>query len=359
MTDLLDHDLLPRHNDRDPHRSVAGQHLLGGGQSCGDTHTGNAAVDLLATDQCRTESHISYVGGDLLPIGQGLSASHCCPADGDLLPPTNGEATPKARSSAAPSPTRTLVGATPMDRASGWAELRVLADLFDRAQLERIAVANIIRPATKGGNIDATFFAEHLARLEATEHQALLMMKRCYRRVVPAEIRDWQKAERGIGEPLLARFLGHLGDPLIATPHWWEGTGSNRTLMVGEPYERTVSQLWQFCGHGDPHRRKTRGMTADEALALGNPRLKMLVHLIAEGCMKQKDSGARYRGVYDDTREAVTDKVHSVECVRCGPSGKPAQVGSPWNPGHQHAHALRIVGKEVLRDLWLLRKANP
>lgn len=32
--------------------------------------------------------------------------------------------------------------------------------------------------------------------------------------------------------------------------------------------------------------------------------------------------------------------------------GKPAQPGTPWNPGHQHAHALRVTGKEILRDLW-------
>lgn len=68
--------------------------------------------------------------------------------------------------------------------------------------------------------------------------------------------------------------------------------------------------------------------------------------------MKQ-GADKHYRQFYDWARAVAADKVHAVECVRCGPSGKPAQPGTPWNPGHQHAHALRIVGKELLRDLWL------
>ncbi len=64
--------------------------------------------------------------------------------------------------------------------------------------------------------------------------------------------------------------------------------------------------------------------------------------------------GAELTGVSPLTKEAVADKTHTVECVRCGPSGKPAQPGSPWSKGHQHAHALRVVGKEILRDLWVV-----
>ena len=228
------------------------------------------------------------------------------------------------------------------------------ADLFDRAQLERIAVGNLIRSPLQGGNIDPIFFGEHLARLEVVEHQARLMMRRTYKRIVPPELRAWQKASRGVGDDLFARLLGHLGDPYIATPHYWEGTGKDRTLMVEEPRVRTIGQLWQYAGHGDPHRRKTKGMTAEEAFALGSPMVKMLVHLNAEACMKQP-AGSHYREVYVSTRAKVLDKVHSVPCVRCGPSGKPAPEGSPWSLGHQHAHALRIVGKELLRDMWLAR----
>ena len=168
----------------------------------------------------------------------------------------------------------------------------------------------------------------------------------------PPSLRNLQNTEPGLGEDSFARILGHLGDPLIATPHWWEGTGSNRVLMQGDPYVRTVSQLWQYCGHGRPG-RVSKGASAAELAALGSPTLKMLLHLQATWCMRHK---GRYRDLYVSTREAVKDKTHSVPCVRCGPSGRPAAEGTPWPIGHQHAHALRIVGKEILRDMWLARK---
>ena len=235
-----------------------------------------------------------------------------------------------------------------MCNTSGWVELRICADLFARAQAERIAVANLLRTT------DKDVFGHHLAALEHTEHQAKLMLRRCYKRVAPPELRELQKNTPGLGEDSFARILGHLGDPYIATPHWWEGTGTNRVLMQGEPYIRTISQLWSYCGHGDPTRKKHKGMTADEAFAMGSPSLKMLVHLQAEWCMKQKD-GTPFRDIYTEARAKAEDKAHAVECVRCGPSGKPAQPGTPWSKAHQHAHALRIVGKEILRAMWLAR----
>lgn len=246
------------------------------------------------------------------------------------------------------------IGVASTQTQCAWAELRIAADLFDRSQQERIATANIIRRPAEGGNIDPMFFQAHLERLEETEHQARLLLRRTYRRVVPAELRQWQKESKGVGEDLLARLLGHLGDPYVAIPHYWEGTGANRQLMVEPPRVRTISQLWQYAGHGDASRRKVRGMTAEEAFGLGSPRVKMILHLNAEACMKQSD-GSHYRDVYTATRAKVADKVHTAECIRCGPSGKPAQPGTTWNPGHQHAHALRIVGKELLRDMWLVR----
>ena len=65
----------------------------------------------------------------------------------------------------------------------------------------------------------------------------------------------------------------------------------------------------------------------------------------------------RYRDVYVSAREAADGRLHTAECVRCGPSGRPARPGSPWSNGHAHAHALRIVGKELLRDMWISRHA--
>jgi Zn ribbon nucleic-acid-binding protein len=228
-----------------------------------------------------------------------------------------------------------------------WLELRIWAEQFEDAQKARIAATN---RAERGG-VDPVIYSDYLDSLAQAEHVCKLHLAKCYRRVVPAPIREWQKSTLGLGQHSIARLLGNLGHPVHAIPHHWEGTGSARTLVSDPPYARTLHQLWQFCGHGAPGARR-RGMSADEIGQLGNPKLKTLVHLNAESCMKTLTSP--YRAVYDRVRDQSEDKVHSVECVRCGPSGKPAQVGSPWSKAHQHAHALRIVGKELLRDLWIV-----
>ena len=332
---LLDRDLATDHRRPETHRPNVGGDLLPSVQRRVDIHRRVDAGHLLATDHRTNDAQVRNVGGD-----------PSCPAAIEESKPNDGPPPGTI-------PTQPTVNAQ-THTPTGWVELRMAADLFDRAQLERIAVGNLIRSPLQGGNIDPIFFGEHLARLEVVEHQARLMMRRTYKRIVPPELRAWQKASRGVGDDLFARLLGHLGDPYIATPHYWEGTGKKRTLMVEEPRVRTIGQLWQYAGHGDPHRRKTKGMTAEEAFALGSPMVKMLVHLNAEACMKQP-AGSHYREVYVATRAKVLDKVHSTACVRCGPSGKPAAEGSPWSLGHQHAHALRIVGKELLRDMWLAR----
>ena len=290
----------------------------------------------LPADHRPSDTHGCAVGGHLLTTGHGPTDTQPTNAGGELLDPST---------TLRPNP----------KTASGWVELRIAADLFHRAQQERIAVANVIRRPADGGNVDPMFFAPHLERLEAVEHEAKLLLGRVYRRVVPPELRAWQADSPGVGPHLFARLLGHLGDPCISTPHYWEGTGTNRTLMVEPARLRTVGQLWQYCGHGAPARR-TRGMSADDLAAHGSPLLKMLVHLNAEACMKRAN-GTRYRDVYVSAREAADGRLHTAECVRCGPSGRPARPGSPWSNGHAHAHALRIVGKELLRDMWISRHA--
>lgn len=247
----------------------------------------------------------------------------------------------------------------------GWLELRIFAEMFHDAQEHRIANVN---RALRGG-VDPSLYADVIKLYEATEHQVELAMWRCYRRVVPRELVAWQKEERGVGEHLLARFLGHLGDPYVATPAFWStdppenhicdplrcGDGAKRHLVQGEPFVRSISQLWSYCGHGDPTRKPVKGMSADDAMAMGNPTCKMLLHLLAESAMKQKAVPGKYRLVYEDARVKYDGRTHAVECRRCGPSGKPAQVGSIWSGAHQHAAALRLIGKEMLRDMWLIR----
>lgn len=306
--------------------------LLDPGQVVGDNHKLTAGVEPLATDQVPSDTHSRFVGGDPSTPGHGCTETHISRAEGDSQPLVQGIREPHFA-------------------VDGWLELRIWCEQLEDAMAARIAAVN---RAERGG-VDPVIYEQYIAALTNAEHVCELAMRRCYRRVAPPEIVAWQKSERGIGDKLTARLLGHLGDPCIATPHHWEGTGTNRVLVADEPFQRTVSQLWQYCGVGDPTRRKTKGMTADEAFALGNPTIKMLLHLHAECCVKA--GSGTYRDIYDDAREQYADRVHATDCVRCGPSGKPALVGSPWSKGHQHAAALRKVAKEILRDLWRVRHA--
>jgi hypothetical protein len=303
----------------------------------------NASQAILrAATNDRSPGSLTLVTSQSDHVNHGGSAGDD-PLDPDHCAPVTQRTTVGVDPSSQPA---TKVGPLTTARPStGWLELRIWAEMFHDAQQARIAATN---RAERGG-VDADIYAAYLDSLTVAEHQCKLALRRCYRRVVPESIREWEKASKGVGIDRLARLLGHLGHPRIATPHHWEGAGAQRTLIADSPFERTVSQLWQYCGVGRPE-RKRKGMTADELAAQGNPTLKPQIWLASVECMKCMTSP--YRAVYEDAREAYVDKLHSVECVRCGPSGKPALEGSPWCPGHQHAAALRKVGKEILRDLW-------
>lgn len=347
--------------------------------------------------------------------------THSSPAG---TPPTTSETQPRAGSSGATfvDPPARSSSTNHLAGAGGFHNLRVWADSYADASAHEIVLANRFRQC------DPAMYEDQLAAVTHAKKAIKKALLAEYRNAVPQPIRDWQKYHRGIGDHLLARLLGRIGHPRIAEPYHWEGTGTNRKLVADAPYERTVAQLWAYCGHGDPARRKRKGMTADEAFALGSPDAKMLVWNLAVACMKQVpkvpldgdgtdqtsggdqgfivgaevhdpsyhphesqtdlagvvilDSHARgdtqspravervahsgdethepggdpylYRHIYDLRRLQTHDRTHTNECARCGPSGRPAPVGSPWSKAHQQADALRIVGKNLLRDLWIV-----
>ncbi|MCR4338565.1 MAG: hypothetical protein NUW01_01620 [Gemmatimonadaceae bacterium] len=174
----------------------------------------------------------------------------------------------------------------------------------------------------------------------------------------------WVETVPGVGPHSCAVVVGMLnGDPAVAYPIRREGPrGASRWIME-EPFERTLAQLWQYCGYGDPTVRRYAGMPQDAALRLGNPLLKSQLHLMAEDAVKcngAPDKNGRerplspYRAVYDARRAETADRLHERSCSRCGPSGHPAQPGSPWSKKHQMFDAHRILLKYgFLKDLRL------
>ena len=222
--------------------------------------------------------------------------------------------------------------------------LRFSAEYFYDIQKSRIATGNKISAGVRLGVVDPTLFAHHMDAYNHNEVDASKVMRKAFRQAVP-HLSAWQKEQPGIGEHLLARLIGVIGEPSWAFPHHWEGEGANRKLIEDAPYRRTVSRLWSYCGVGDPTRKRRSGMKAEDALKLGSPHAKMLCRLIAESTMKQVGSlgddegkGARrrskYRDLYDERKESTEDR--------------------EWTDMHRHNDALRIVSKEILKDLWVV-----
>lgn len=312
-----------------------------------------------------------------------------------------GQASPVAKTEPAPMPLSPL--ADPL--------LALSADVLSDLEKVRIANENRLRQLTRSAedsdgetrgfgldesHPDVARLAALVDMLGQAEHQATLNLGRMVRK---HPLGPWLAAQRGIGEKQGARLLAAIGDPYIRP----EIVREDGTVEPSRP--RLVSELWALCGYhviktpvGSQVLRDSQwhiaadgsNSSADHLVSAtqtilvggeqnghpGHPAFathapsagvapkrargqkanwsataKMRAYLVAESCMKQP-SGSRYRDVYEATRAKYAEAAHAVECVRCGPKGKPAQPGSALSEGHKHARALRAVAKEVLRDLW-------
>lgn len=229
--------------------------------------------------------------------------------------------------------------------------LRIWTKMLEDAQNLRIAMENRVRRAP---SIDSEELKPLLDQARATEDYAKRGLRAAFRTEVPEAIREWQSEERGIGEHLLAKLLGYIGHPRIAYPHHWEGEGEDRELIADEPFERTVSDLWSYCGYGDPDRKRRKGMSAEAAMALGNPEAKKTVHLLAEGCVK---AGVRKNELVDDSDGYDLENRYPIANygkVYLSRRHETLNSDRDWTDGHMHNDALRIVKKEILRDLWIV-----
>jgi hypothetical protein len=166
------------------------------------------------------------------------------------------------------------------------------------------------------------------------ERAYLKAVRSVYRSTVPENIKEWQESVPGIGDLLIAELIGIIGDPRVAEPRFYVQQGDKTVLATGEPYIRNVRQLYGYVGHGDPERRRRRGMTAEDAKAAGDPIAKRTVHLLAEACVKV--GKGPYNELYYNRKDKYTE------------------AHPEWSKGHCHNAALRVVGKAIVRDLWRL-----
>lgn len=297
------------------------------------THKAAAALGSdLPADHGENDAHLSSVGGDQTEDGSAANVSPA-PICGSLADPFLALAAD-------------IVDDLERTRIANENRLRMLT----RSEVDEDGVMRGLAMDERDPNVART--AALVEMLAKAEHQAVLNLNKLLRE---HPLGPWIKQQKGVGEKTAARLLAVVGDPYL-------------NMQTGEI--RTVSQLWAYCGHGDPGRRKRKGMTQDELFALGNPTAKKRTWLIATAILKAGGgeekaivlapegpaSSASLAATYYARKSATEGREHAAECVRCGPSGKPALPGSPWSDAHRHADALRIVGKEFLRQLWLEAK---
>lgn len=314
--------------------------------------------------QRSADTHRADAAADDFPGGHPLCDAHDLTAAGDqALPAAIQGATPIAASPLAVGPA--VLAPWPEEPIR---DLAAAADTLHDIERLRIASENRLRQFTRGaGEADkdgkqrgfgwdlrspavvamATLVASMLCSSDVVEpilgktpkkkgccleHDAERNLLRALR---AHPLGPWVQEQRGIGPKQGARLIAVISDPYMR-PAMLLPDGSWEAAR-----RRTVSELWSYCGLRPGQKRK-RGERANWSSAA-----KMRAWNVSVSMLK-----AGNREAYDKRKAATEGRLHAGECVRCGPSGKPAQPGTPWSDGHRHQDALRYVSKEVLKELW-------
>lgn len=172
-----------------------------------------------------------------------------------------------------------------------------------------------------------------------------------YRRIAPAAIQRYQKDTIGLGEAGIAQLVGTVGDFISYTEAWWEESGTTededgvkvpkRVLRTGAKVSCGVRDIYAYCGMGDPALRRRRGTTQEENLRAGSPFAKRTAWLVAKTALRQnggEDKNGKARPItpyYGAYRVA-----------------KDAKLAEGWTKGHAENHAVRVVAKCILKDIW-------
>lgn len=235
----------------------------------------------------------------------------------------------------------------------------LIAELIDDIEDIRIAAENRLRSLTDTDNNgyglqdDDPLVIQVRAHVEQLQDREKQMIKNLERSVEAHPLGGWITAQKGIGYKQAGRLLARIGDPYWNSGYYDTGEKKPNGDPVMKAYDRprTVSELWAYCGYhvvngaAPRHQKGVQGNWNDTA--------RMRLWNITGACLKAQ---GHYADIYYAAKEKYENAVHHGECKRCGPSGKPALAGSPLSDGHRHARALRIMGKEILKDLWLESK---
>jgi len=240
-----------------------------------------------------------------------------------------------------------------------WARLTIAADQVDDIEAVRKSTANRLRSLTipveipkSGITIDkagegtpeAIALASQLEVFQMAEKTAVLELNRAMR---AHPLSGWVKEGMGVGTKSVARLLGSIGDP-----------ASRYDPEAEEVVERTVGQLWSYCGYGDAEKQKRRkGVQSN-----WNSEAKMRVHIIADAAFKPRcescvEQGATLR---EEGEAGWSSPPADCTCEADGytyrveyEESRKADAALDIADGHKHNRALRKVKKLFLKNLWL------
>jgi hypothetical protein len=226
-----------------------------------------------------------------------------------------------------------------------WQFRAAAANYYD-ASRQRTRVINRLKAHERRGHVEPALDQQ----LDAAEVQKKAMEKvltDMYKRLAPPAILKFQKETAGIGESLTAQLIGYVGDFRTYTEAWWEdapeGSDEKRVLRTGGKVTIGVRDVWAYAGMGDPARRRRRGGSQEEQFEAGSPNVKRVAYLMADFALRQngkpdKNGKARAQTPYYPLYLAAKAKAEAAH--------------EDWTPLHRHNHALRLVAKAILKDLW-------
>lgn len=276
--------------------------------------------------------------------------------------------------------------------------LRYLGQGLADQKEERIRMNNRL---DRGGiNLNPALSAEIRNVANHAEEAYNKMLIEEYKRQVPEEVRAWAADIPGLASgELFPRIIAAIGNPRIATPQLPDPDDPEHKLLRGEPFERTVGQLRQYCGVGNPRLKPRKGMTQADLFALGKIRevrpllftwSSILVKMATPAKEGSKNPGqprsvaaaeSEWWKLFTRTKRwyaghdgkcgegwpspcAVRHQTHKWDCQnhkppRVRPNGcgiaahrEWGEIGSPWRPGHIDMAAHRKLHQYFLEKLW-------
>jgi hypothetical protein len=183
---------------------------------------------------------------------------------------------------------------------------------LDALEHARIAINNQIKQLERdAGLVGSLAYLELLRLRDSLALRDKEFTKELEKQVRRHSLHPFVKRTVGLGAKQAARFLQVVPDPA------WNAAESRP--------RRGPAELWAYCGY-KPGQKRQRGEKSN-----WNPVAKMRLRLMAESCIKQAHSP--YRAVYDRERAKWAERDTS--------------------DLHKHTHALRVVAKEIAKDLFL------